>query len=61
MQFNQYIKTGVYMDARSIQKLRLKFIMVSTISYFLVMVFLGTCINISNYFITERQINEVLD
>ena len=49
------------MDARSIQKLRLKFIMVSTISYFLVMVFLGTCINISNYFITERQIHEVLD
>lgn len=49
------------MNTRTIQKLRHKFILISTVSYFLVMVFIGGCINFSNYFMTERQIGRILD
>ena len=49
------------MNTRTIQKLRYKFILVSTLTYFLVMIFIGVCINLSNYVLTHNQIRKVLD
>ena len=49
------------MNTRTIQKLRQKFILVSMLTYSLVMVFMGSCINLSNFYMSERQIRKVLD
>ncbi len=49
------------MNTRMIQKLRRKFILVAMLTYFLVVVFMGTFINISNFMVSSRQIRAVLD
>ena len=49
------------MNPRTIQKLRRKFILIATSTYFFVMVFIGGCINISNYGLTRTQIYKILD
>lgn len=48
------------MNARTIEKLRRKFILVAMLAYVLVMSFMGICINLSNYFVSQRQIRQVL-
>lgn len=47
------------MNTRSIQKLRHKFMLVSMLTYALVMFFMGACINLSNYYMSNRQIRSV--
>ncbi len=49
------------MNSRTIQKLRHKFILISTLTYFLVMIFIGTFINLSYSFLTHSQIRKTLD
>ncbi len=49
------------MNPRTIQKLRRKFILIATSTYFFVMVFIGGCINISNYCLARTQIYKILD
>lgn len=49
------------MNSRSIQKLRRKFIFISSLTYFLVIVFMGGCINAVNMTSTRFQIKNVLD
>jgi two-component system sensor histidine kinase CiaH len=49
------------LNPRTIQKLRRKFILIATSTYFFVMVFIGGCINISNYGLTRTQIYKILD
>ena len=49
------------MDARAIRRLRLKFILISTVTYFLVMFFMGLFINASNFLLSRQQIHTVLD
>ena len=48
------------MNSRAIQAIRIKFIYISTITYFLVMLFMGGSINLINYISTHRQISLVL-
>ena len=48
------------MDARAIKRLRLKFILISTVTYFLVMIFMGLFINASNILLSRQQIHTVL-
>ena len=48
------------MDARTIKRLRLKFILISTVTYFLVMIFMGLFINASNILLAHQQIHTVL-
>lgn len=48
------------MNSRAIQSLRKKFIFISTLTYFLVMLFMGGSINLVNYITTHRQIRLVL-
>ncbi len=49
------------MNTRSIQNLRRKFIFMSMFAYLAVILFVGACINISNMFVTGRQINDALE
>ena len=42
------------MSSREIQRLRRKFILISMLSMFLATLFLGTMINLVNYFFTQR-------
>ncbi|MBQ8087990.1 MAG: HAMP domain-containing histidine kinase [Clostridia bacterium] len=44
------------MSSREIQRLRRKFILISMLSMFLATLFLGTMINLVNYFFTQREI-----
>ncbi len=49
------------MNSRTILKLRRKFIVVAMLTYSLVMVFMGACINVSNSVVSTNQIRRVLD
>ena len=48
------------MNARGIQKLRKKFILIAMVSVFLAMAFIGTLINVANYYVTQREIDWTL-
>ena len=48
------------MNTRGIQKLRQKFILIAMVSFFLAMAFIGTLINVANYFVTQREIDWTL-
>ncbi len=49
------------MTAKEIQKLRRKFILIATASFFLVSVFIGSLINLANYAVTQAEINWTLE
>ena len=49
------------MSAREIQRLRIKFIIISMISIFFTMLFIGLFINIANYLDSRREIYRTLD
>ena len=49
------------MNTRTIQKLRHKFILITMFVFILVMTVMGACINLSNYYVSEKQIRKVLD
>ena len=49
------------MNSNAIRRLRKKFIAASVLTYFLVMFFMGLCINLLNSLSTRRQIDNVLD
>ncbi|MDO4620788.1 MAG: HAMP domain-containing sensor histidine kinase [Lachnospiraceae bacterium] len=49
------------MNQRSIRRLRIRFVAFATFTYFLVMVFMGSLINLTNYYMTYSQINDILD
>ena len=49
------------MNAKEIQRLRRKFIRIATGSFFLVMVFIGSLINVAYYAVTQAEINWTLD
>ena len=49
------------MNTREIQRLRRKFILIATASFFLVTVFIGSFINAANYAVTQREIDWTLD
>jgi len=48
------------MNLRAIRALRKKFILISTVTYFLVMLFMGGSINLANFLSTHHQIRLVL-
>ena len=49
------------MNAKEIQKLRRKFILIATVSFFLVTVFIGSLINVTNYLVTQTEIDWTLE
>ena len=49
------------MNAKEIQKLRKKFILIATVSFLLVTAFFGTLINAANYVVTQQEIDWTLD
>ncbi|MCR4615745.1 MAG: HAMP domain-containing histidine kinase [Clostridiales bacterium] len=49
------------MNAKEIQKLRRKFILIASVSFLLVTVFIGSLINAANYIVTQTEINWTLD
>ena len=48
------------MNAKEIQRLRRKFILIAMLSFFLVMVFIGVVINVSSYVVTINSIKTTL-
>ena len=49
------------MNAKEIQKLRRKFILIAMVSFLLVSAFIGALINVATYAVTQREINWTLD
>ncbi|MBQ9552125.1 MAG: HAMP domain-containing histidine kinase, partial [Clostridia bacterium] len=49
------------MNEKDIQKLRKKFILIATASFFLVTVFIGSLINVANYIVTQAEIEWTLE
>ena len=49
------------MNAKEIQKLRKKFILIATVSFLLVTVFIGSLINVANYVVTQTEIDWTLE